>query len=448
MRGTRSASVLRGHADKEPVVKEKKRGLFGGLLKRRGSKTDVRDQRRSPPAYSLKALELTLCFCRLGLGFRQRLWPAFARPIRQLDFARQAASPRRRIRSLLFRLLPQRQDVEEDATADHPDRRLCDRQLAQHAHPSSASRLHERPRDRARHEPRLDGGHHLVCAIDVRRRSTDFVSRARIRRERLEQRVGDRLGPIRLCVARFVRLERAEAVSRAIAQRRRASRSSPRPSIGRRVLELRGRDDCRGTKICGQGCDVDGYCAAAVCSGSPGRRACPSWNGFADEQPAQRHGRDSDTYSGWRSQLGLDCQGSPSRPATVGHGPNSRRRGRRCWVRRGMDSAGLVGRQSRSWRVARPRFERGRGRRGRDGGHGRDGGERAWRESEDWDGAGGEGGRARWVGDSQAVREYGDGGPQKWEAGDWWQSVGHAERATRDGGRGGEEGEPETGVSF
>ncbi|BGP32802.1 cysteinyl-tRNA synthetase [Rhodotorula toruloides] len=44
LRGTRSASVLRGHAEKEPPVKEKKRGLFGGLLKRRGSKSDVRDQ--------------------------------------------------------------------------------------------------------------------------------------------------------------------------------------------------------------------------------------------------------------------------------------------------------------------------------------------------------------------------------------------------------------------
>ncbi|GAA5924129.1 hypothetical protein JCM3775_005601 [Rhodotorula graminis] len=41
LRGTRSASVLRGYGEKDPPVKEKKRGLFGGLLKRRGSKSDM-----------------------------------------------------------------------------------------------------------------------------------------------------------------------------------------------------------------------------------------------------------------------------------------------------------------------------------------------------------------------------------------------------------------------
>ncbi|GAA5867065.1 hypothetical protein JCM8547_008429 [Rhodosporidiobolus lusitaniae] len=44
LRGTRSSSVLRGYGEgKEAPVKEKKRGLFGGLLKRRGSRSDVRD---------------------------------------------------------------------------------------------------------------------------------------------------------------------------------------------------------------------------------------------------------------------------------------------------------------------------------------------------------------------------------------------------------------------
>ncbi|BGP40831.1 cysteinyl-tRNA synthetase [Rhodotorula kratochvilovae] len=41
LRGTRSASVLRGYGEKDGSVKEKKRGLFGGLLKRRGSKSDL-----------------------------------------------------------------------------------------------------------------------------------------------------------------------------------------------------------------------------------------------------------------------------------------------------------------------------------------------------------------------------------------------------------------------
>ncbi|GAA6032485.1 hypothetical protein JCM8097_004783 [Rhodosporidiobolus ruineniae] len=44
LRGTRSASVLRGYGEGEKSSgKEKKRGLFGGLLKRKGSRTDVRD---------------------------------------------------------------------------------------------------------------------------------------------------------------------------------------------------------------------------------------------------------------------------------------------------------------------------------------------------------------------------------------------------------------------
>ncbi|GAA5975300.1 hypothetical protein JCM11641_005929 [Rhodosporidiobolus odoratus] len=44
LRGTRSASVLRGYGEgKEGPVKEKKRGLFGGLLKRKGSRGDIRD---------------------------------------------------------------------------------------------------------------------------------------------------------------------------------------------------------------------------------------------------------------------------------------------------------------------------------------------------------------------------------------------------------------------
>ncbi|BGP17000.1 hypothetical protein JCM10213_006694 [Rhodosporidiobolus nylandii] len=51
LRGTRSASVLRGYGEGEkPPAKEKKRGLFGGLLKRRGSRGEVRDGYHSDAA--------------------------------------------------------------------------------------------------------------------------------------------------------------------------------------------------------------------------------------------------------------------------------------------------------------------------------------------------------------------------------------------------------------
>ncbi|GAA5861120.1 hypothetical protein JCM1840_003087 [Sporobolomyces johnsonii] len=52
LRGTRSASLLRGHGEgKEGTgsIKEKKKGLFGGLLKRKGSRGDVREGYDSDP---------------------------------------------------------------------------------------------------------------------------------------------------------------------------------------------------------------------------------------------------------------------------------------------------------------------------------------------------------------------------------------------------------------
>ncbi|GAA6007071.1 uncharacterized protein JCM10292_003450 [Rhodotorula paludigena] len=54
LRGTRSASVLRGYGEKEPAPpKEKKRGLFGGLLKRRNSRSDLKDGYNSDAASSV-----------------------------------------------------------------------------------------------------------------------------------------------------------------------------------------------------------------------------------------------------------------------------------------------------------------------------------------------------------------------------------------------------------
>ncbi|GAA6009282.1 hypothetical protein JCM10207_004334 [Rhodosporidiobolus poonsookiae] len=51
LRGARSASVLRGYGEtKESGSKEKKRGLFGGFLKRKGSRSDIRDGYNSDAA--------------------------------------------------------------------------------------------------------------------------------------------------------------------------------------------------------------------------------------------------------------------------------------------------------------------------------------------------------------------------------------------------------------
>jgi hypothetical protein len=67
LRGARSSSVLRGYGEgKEPVVKEKKRGLFGGLLKRKGSRSDIRDGAFFPFLFRFPTLFRSLDFSPAG----------------------------------------------------------------------------------------------------------------------------------------------------------------------------------------------------------------------------------------------------------------------------------------------------------------------------------------------------------------------------------------------
>ncbi|GAA5901407.1 hypothetical protein JCM6882_007768 [Rhodosporidiobolus microsporus] len=106
LRGARSASVLRGYGEgKETAHKEKKRGLFGGLLKRKGSRGDVRDGYNSdaasvhesapPPPVSYETSQLPAKLQARGdaIDTNPRPAPAAAKPTKAPKKSKRPTTP-------------------------------------------------------------------------------------------------------------------------------------------------------------------------------------------------------------------------------------------------------------------------------------------------------------------------------------------------------------------